>query len=47
MGYVVEKSGMIVNEVYSWLSASPNGILNDAEIVEIKCPHFSKSWSSL
>lgn len=38
---------MIVSEVCPWLSTSPDGILYDFEIVEMKCPNFSKLWTSL
>lgn len=46
-GYVVERKGMVVSCKEPWLSASPDGILNSSELLEIKCPFLSKNSTHL
>ena len=37
-GVVVEDKGSLLKSGMQWLSASPDGIINNTEIIEIKCP---------
>lgn len=37
-GYIVSHRGTVVSESEPWLSASPDGVLNSEELLEIKCP---------
>lgn len=41
----VKETGFNVSEQYEWLGASPDGLVGDDAIIEIKCP-FSKRESS-
>lgn len=38
----IEQCGLFVSANKPWLGASPDGILNDGSIVEVKCPYSSK-----
>ncbi|XP_073702954.1 uncharacterized protein [Garra rufa] len=46
-GYAVEKRGMVVSCKEPWLSASPDGILNSSELLEVKCPFLCKNSTHL
>lgn len=35
-------AGLFVDKQYHFLAGSPDGLVGDNEIVEIKCPHSSK-----
>lgn len=37
-GYCVEQTGFWVHPQLDWLGASPDGLINDDGLVEIKCP---------
>lgn len=37
-GNAVDEVGFFVHPVYDWLGASPDGIVNDDTVLEIKCP---------
>lgn len=43
-GHTVERRGLVVHPDYPWLGASPDGILDSAQLLEIKCP-FKSSMS--
>lgn len=38
LGHIVSRRGIVVCENEPWLSASPDGVLNSQELLEIKCP---------
>lgn len=40
-GHTVEKRGLVVHPDYPWLGASPDGILDSTQLLEIKCPFQS------
>jgi putative phage-type endonuclease len=44
-GLDVIETGFNVSSVYDWLGASPDGLINDDEVLEIKCP-FGKRESA-
>lgn len=46
-GFVVEKRGTVVSVTEPWLSASPDGVVNSTELLEIKCPVLTKNCASL
>jgi hypothetical protein len=46
-GMTVTKKGTVVSPTYPWLSASPDGIVNDTNLLEIKCPVPNPNWSTL
>ena len=46
-GYSVSRRGTVVSAEEPWLSASPDGVLNTEELLEIKCPVLGKSFESL
>lgn len=37
-GFVVQRKGLVVNPHQPWLAASPDGILDSMELLEVKCP---------
>jgi hypothetical protein len=46
-GHVVENRGLVVHPDHPWLGASPDGILDATQLLEIKCPFkssTSKAW---
>lgn len=43
-GHTVEKRGLVVHPDHPWLGASPDGILDSTQLLEIKCP-FKSSMS--
>lgn len=43
-GHTVEKRGLVVHPDHPWLGASPDGILDLTQLLEIKCP-FKSSMS--
>ncbi|KAK7162470.1 hypothetical protein R3I93_006700 [Phoxinus phoxinus] len=43
-GHTVEKRGLVVHPDHPWLGASPDWILDPAQLLEIKCP-FKRSMS--
>lgn len=46
-GFIVEKRGTVVSVTEPWLSASPDGVVNSTELLEIKCPVLTKNCASL
>ncbi|XP_042264553.1 uncharacterized protein LOC121895458 [Thunnus maccoyii] len=44
-GYVVTRRGTVVCAGEPWLSASPDGVLNSEELLEIKCPFLTGNES--
>lgn len=38
-------AGLFVDEKHNFLAASPDGLVGENEIVEIKCPHNSKDMT--
>lgn len=42
-GHVVENRGLVVHPDYPWLGASPDGILDATQLLEIKCPFKSST----
>ena len=38
-GEMVDEAGLIVHPEHDWLAASPDGLIGDAEGLEIKCPY--------
>lgn len=38
-GFAVETCGFFVSDVYPWLVASPDGLIGDQGLIEIKCPY--------
>jgi len=46
-GFLVEKRGTVVSVTEPWLSASPDGVVNSTELLEIKCPVLAKNCASL
>ncbi|CAG2227127.1 unnamed protein product [Mytilus edulis] len=46
-GYRVVEKGTYVSSEENWLSASPDGILNDDTLLEIKSPVPSAKWTTL
>ncbi|XP_015260755.1 PREDICTED: uncharacterized protein LOC107105150, partial [Cyprinodon variegatus] len=46
-GFVVEKRGTVVSVTEPWLSASPDGVVNSTELLEIECPVLTKNCASL
>lgn len=41
-GYIVTATGLHVHPYYDWLAGSPDGLVGDDGIVEIKCPYYYK-----
>jgi hypothetical protein len=41
-GYSVDHRGPVVSVEEPWLSASPDGVLNYKELLDIKCPVMGK-----
>ncbi len=37
-GHTVERKGLVECPDHTWFGASPDGILNSAQLLEIKCP---------
>ena len=37
-GHTVERKGLVVYPDHPWFGASPDGILDSAQLLEIKCP---------
>ena len=46
-GYSVSRRGTVVSAEEPWLSASPDGVLNTEELLNIKCPVLRKSFEFL
>ncbi|KAJ8882304.1 hypothetical protein PR048_014106 [Dryococelus australis] len=46
-GIVVKRRGLIVDEEYPFLGASPDGLIDDDQIIEVKCPSSAISMSAL
>jgi len=40
-------AGLFVDEQYNFLAGSPDGLVGENEIIEIKCPHNSKDMTPL
>lgn len=38
----VTECGLVIHEKYKWLGASPDGVLNNAKLLEIKCPYHRR-----
>lgn len=43
--FKVLPAGLFVDEQYNFLAGSPDGLVGDKEIVEIKCPHNIKDMT--
>jgi putative phage-type endonuclease len=37
-GFAVEEVGLVVHPLHAWLAASPDGLIGDDAVLEIKCP---------
>ncbi|XP_025207632.1 uncharacterized protein LOC112603333, partial [Melanaphis sacchari] len=46
MGLTVEQCGLFIDKNISYLAASPDGIVGDNAIIEIKCPYAAKDTSN-
>ena len=42
-GYLVEPSGLHVHSSYMWLAGSPDGLVGDEGMIEVKCPYYKKT----
>lgn len=42
---IVLPAGLFVDKQYNFLAGSPDGLVGDNDIVEIKCPHNSKDMT--
>lgn len=40
---VVEATGLHVHPMYSWLAGSPDGLVGDVGMIEVKCPFYRKN----
>ena len=40
-GHTVERKGLVVCPDHPWFGASPDGFLDSAQLLEIKCPQNS------
>ena len=45
-GHVVERRGLVVHPEHDWLGASPDGIIDATQLLEIKCPFKSSTTLS-
>jgi putative phage-type endonuclease len=41
-GTIIEPSGLVVDSLYDWLAASPDGLVGEHGLVECKCPYRSR-----
>lgn len=41
-GNVVQPTGLHVHKHYKWLAGSPDGLIGDEGMIEVKCPYFHK-----
>ncbi|XP_025205740.1 uncharacterized protein LOC112602040 [Melanaphis sacchari] len=41
-GYKVKKCGLLIDMQIPYLAASPDGIIGDTAIIEVKCPYAAK-----
>lgn len=46
-GISIRDCGLFIDEKYPFLGATPDGLIDDNGIVEIKCPHSCKLVSPL
>ena len=42
-GYWVDEVGLVVHPAHDWLAASPDGLVGDSGLVEVKCPASIRS----
>lgn len=42
-GYTVTETGLWQHQTYNWLAASPDGLIGQHGMVEIKCPYYYKA----
>ena len=46
LGVVVRKVGFVVHPEYEWTGASPDGLVGEAGMVEIKCPNTATHFAT-
>lgn len=42
-GNIVEPSGLHVHKAHMWLAGSPDGLIGEEGMIEVKCPYYKKA----